>query len=241
MPIAAKPSTTFIRRRIQVSGVVQGVGFRPFVYNLAQELALSGYTLNPSAGVTIEPEGDPDKIESFLHTLKRDPPPLAQIAEIVVFEIEPNGDTQFSIRKSFSREGELSLVPADVGTCGDCWRDFTDPSNRRFGYAFTNCTNCGSALHDRQGRSLRPSFDNDGVVHDAPGVPGGIRRSTEPPLPCAAQCLPSLRPATFTGQVGRSHLSKNCRSHTGPRSLETRADCCREGPGRFLAGVRRYQ
>jgi hydrogenase maturation protein HypF len=85
MPIAAKPSATFIRRRIQVSGVVQGVGFRPFVYNLARELALSGYTLNSSAGVTIELEGDPDKIESFLHTLQHDPPPLAQIAEIIVF------------------------------------------------------------------------------------------------------------------------------------------------------------
>jgi hydrogenase maturation protein HypF len=143
MPMAAKLSTLCIRKRIQVSGVVQGVGFRPFVYNLAQELALSGYTLNSSAGVTIELEGDPDRIESFLHTLRQDPPPLAQIAEIAVSEIEPNGDTEFAIRKSLSREGEFSLVPADVGTCADCWRDFTDPSNRRFGYAFTNCTNCG--------------------------------------------------------------------------------------------------
>jgi acylphosphatase len=68
--MATKPSTISIRKRIQVTGVVQGVGFRPFVYNLAQELALSGYTLNSSAGVTIELEGEPDTIESFLHTLR---------------------------------------------------------------------------------------------------------------------------------------------------------------------------
>ena len=68
---------------------------------------------------------------------------MARIARIVVSEIEPNGELQFSIRKSLSVEGEFSLIPADVGTCEDCWRDFTDPNNRRFGYAFTNCTNCG--------------------------------------------------------------------------------------------------
>src|SRR5215472_10840736 len=143
MIMPARPSTLFIRKRIQVSGVVQGVGFRPFVYNLAQELALAGYTLNSSAGVTIELEGEPDRIETFLRTLNHDPPPLARIAEIAVTEIELNGDRVFSIRKSLAREGEFSLVPADVGTCADCWRDFTDPRNRRFGYAFTNCTNCG--------------------------------------------------------------------------------------------------
>jgi hydrogenase maturation protein HypF len=143
MTMAAKPSTLLTRKRIHVTGVVQGVGFRPFVYNLAQELDLAGYTLNSSSGVTIELEGEVEKIDRFLHALEHQAPPLSRIAEVSVVEMEPNGDSGFSIRKSLSREGEFSLVPADVGTCDDCWRDFTDPSNRRFGYAFTNCTNCG--------------------------------------------------------------------------------------------------
>jgi len=141
--MTAKPPSLVTRKRIQVAGVVRGVGFRPFVYNLAQDLGLAGYALNSSAGVTIELEGDQAEIQTFLHTLEHQPPPLARIARIVVSEIEPNGELQFSIRKSLSVEGEFSLIPADVGTCEDCWRDFTDPNNRRFGYAFTNCTNCG--------------------------------------------------------------------------------------------------
>ena len=140
-PLIANPLLT--RRRIKVAGVVQGVGFRPFVYNLAEDLDLVGYALNSSAGVTIELEGEAIQIDSFLHTLKHHPPPLARIAEIAVSEIAPQGDREFSIRKSLSQEGAFSLVSADVGTCEDCWHDFTDPRNRRFGYAFTNCTNCG--------------------------------------------------------------------------------------------------
>ena len=141
--LIANPPSLLTRKRIQVSGVVQGVGFRPFVYNLAQDLRLAGFALNSSAGVTIELEGELVQIDSFLHTLQHRPPPLARIAEVVISEIAPQGDHNFSIRKSLSREGEFSLVPADVGTCEDCWCDFTDPRNRRFGYAFTNCTNCG--------------------------------------------------------------------------------------------------
>jgi hydrogenase maturation protein HypF len=141
--MATKPSSLLTRKRIQVGGVVQGVGFRPFVYNLAQDLGLAGFALNSSAGVTVELEGDHDDIEKFLDLLKNNPPPLARIEEVVVCEVEPTGEAAFFIRESRSIEGEFSLVPADVGTCDECWRDFSDPTNRRYGYAFTNCTNCG--------------------------------------------------------------------------------------------------
>ena len=141
--MAAKPSSLLMRRRIQVRGVVQGVGFRPFVYNLAHRLGLAGYALNSSAGVTIELQGDDTHIEQFLRTLTDDPPPLARIETVQVVPLEPNRDTAFSIRDSQSLEGEFALVAADVGTCNDCWREFSDPSNRRYQYAFTNCTNCG--------------------------------------------------------------------------------------------------
>jgi len=141
--MAAHSTSLLARKRIAVSGVVQGVGFRPFVHNLAQDLGLTGYALNSSAGVVIEIEGADDQIESFLNTLRSSPPPLARIEEVVVSEVEPNGDATFRIRQSVSTEGEFALVSPDVGTCEDCWRDFSDPTNRRYGYAFTNCTNCG--------------------------------------------------------------------------------------------------
>ena len=132
-----------IRRQIRVRGIVQGVGFRPFVYKLARELGLAGYVFNSSAGVTVEIEGADDGIQKFLDALRLRPPPLALIAEIVVVELEPLGDDDFVIRQSYSEAGEFVLVSPDMATCDECWRDFGDPKNRRFGYPFTNCTNCG--------------------------------------------------------------------------------------------------
>ena len=134
---------TLIRRLIRARGIVQGVGFRPFVYNLAVELGLTGYVLNSSAGVTIEAEGDEAAVQKLVEALKHHPPPLAQIKELTVAEISPNGDREFLIRESHAEPGEFVLVSPDVATCDDCWRDFGDRGNRRYGYPFTNCTNCG--------------------------------------------------------------------------------------------------
>jgi hydrogenase maturation protein HypF len=131
------------RKHIQVRGVVQGVGFRPFVYNLAKSLGLSGYVFNSSSGVTIEIEGGGSEVESFIGTLKGDPPPLAEIAQVTVSEIKVRGEVGFSILESRETSGEFALVPPDAGTCDACWGDFGDASNRRFGYPFTNCTHCG--------------------------------------------------------------------------------------------------
>ena len=132
-----------IRMHIQVRGIVQGVGFRPFVYKLAKSLGLSGYVFNSSAGVTIEIEGSGAQVEDFLKALKQDPPQLAEIAEIAVSNIAVEGGAGFSILHSREEAGEFALVSPDTGTCEACWRDFGDPSNRRYGYPFTNCTHCG--------------------------------------------------------------------------------------------------
>ena len=137
------PNSDRIRKLVRVRGIVQGVGFRPFVYNLARSLGLMGYVLNSSAGVTVEIEGGGDQVEEFLSTLRHQPPPLAQIEEFTVSDLAPLGDTDFVIRHSVAEAGEFVLVSPDVATCDDCWRDFGDPANRRFGYPFTNCTNCG--------------------------------------------------------------------------------------------------
>jgi hydrogenase maturation protein HypF len=131
------------RKHIQVRGVVQGVGFRPFVYNLAHALGLSGYVFNSSSGVTIEIEGDEAAGETFLRTLKEDPPQLAEITEITVTEMAVAGGAGFSILDSREEASEFALVSPDAGTCDACWSDFGDPNNRRYGYPFTNCTHCG--------------------------------------------------------------------------------------------------
>ncbi len=132
-----------VRKRIHVRGTVQGVGFRPFVYRLACELGLNGYVLNVSGGVTIEIEGASESIASFLERLKSEAPPLAELETLDISACEPNGDTQFTIHESLSESTKFAMVPPDVGTCDECRRDFLDPSNRRYLYPFTNCTNCG--------------------------------------------------------------------------------------------------
>jgi len=131
------------RKRIQIQGVVQGVGFRPFVYRIAQTFGISGYVLNSSEGVVIEAEAEEDALQNFLGALRTELPPLARIDELTVSDVAPAGERSFGIRQSAAIEGRFALVPPDVGTCEACRRDFTSLGNRRFGYPFTNCTNCG--------------------------------------------------------------------------------------------------
>jgi len=136
-------SASVVRKRVQVRGIVQGVGFRPFVYALATSLGLAGYVFNSSASVTIEVEGFEDLVERFLGTLRSDPPHLAEIADVTVGDLELTGEASFAILRSQDVAGEFVLVSPDSGTCDDCWRDFGDRLNRRYGYPFTNCTHCG--------------------------------------------------------------------------------------------------
>ena len=93
--------------------------------------------------MTIEVEGSPANVAAFIGGLERDPPQLAQIVEVTISELATVGGIGFVIRESREEPGEFSLVPPDAGTCDHCWQDFGDPSNRRFGYPFTNCTLCG--------------------------------------------------------------------------------------------------
>jgi hydrogenase maturation protein HypF len=131
------------RIRIHLRGIVQGVGFRPFVYNLARELGLGGFVLNSSAGLTAEAEGEASAVAAFVRRIVEDAPPLAWIQRSGVAEAAPLGECDFTIRESLAVTGEFALISPDVATCEACRRDFTDPANRRYGYAFTNCTNCG--------------------------------------------------------------------------------------------------
>ena len=132
--------------RIVVSGVVQGVGFRPFVYQLAGKWGVNGSVQNAAAGVIIMGEGLPNALEGFTSDLKNDLPTLAVINDYQCEELPVVGYTDFSILTSaaMAAKGKLdALIPPDVATCADCARDVFDPADRHYRYAFTNCTNCG--------------------------------------------------------------------------------------------------
>lgn len=128
------------RLYIHVKGVVQGVGFRPFVYNLAKSLNLKGFVTNTSKGVTIEVEGE--RVDEFLNRLKNSPPPLAKIYSIDVTELPINNYKDFEIIESIDDAG-FTHVSEDVSICEDCLKELFDPSDRRYLYPFINCTNCG--------------------------------------------------------------------------------------------------
>jgi len=131
------------RMRISIAGIVQGVGFRPFVYNLARRYHLAGWVLNDAGGVVIEAEGDSAGLADFVAGLENEAPPLAVISDVVLKPLPPGGDREFIIRPSRGSTAPLALTSPDVATCPDCRRELGDPRDRRFGYPFTNCTNCG--------------------------------------------------------------------------------------------------
>ncbi|OGN96189.1 MAG: carbamoyltransferase HypF [Chloroflexi bacterium RBG_13_51_36] len=128
---------------ISVRGIVQGVGFRPFVYGLAVKHNLKGWVYNTSEDVRIEVEGSAEAIKQFERELKTKPPPLAHIEDTTVEYHSPVGYKNFEIRKSQAQTGKYQLVSPDVATCQACLDELLNPEDRRYRYPFTNCTNCG--------------------------------------------------------------------------------------------------
>jgi hydrogenase maturation protein HypF len=132
------------RARFEVHGVVQGVGFRPFVYATASELGLCGFVANTGAGVAIEVEGSSDAVADFGRRLGAEAPPLAVILGILESARSTRGDTAFNIEASSAGEDQVrTLAPADVATCNQCLAEMADPHNRRYRHPFISCTNCG--------------------------------------------------------------------------------------------------
>jgi hydrogenase maturation protein HypF len=130
------------RLSILVQGAVQGVGFRPFIFRLAESLQLTGWVNNSSQGVNIEIEGDQCQLQQFLMALEQDKPPRSQIDSVKVTELEILGYQNFAIRASSGGQKTVTVLP-DLSTCSDCLAEILDPQNRRYRYPFTNCTNCG--------------------------------------------------------------------------------------------------
>ena len=129
--------------RIHITGIVQGVGFRPFVYSLATRLSITGWVRNTSAGVEIEVDGAPEALDTFVHTLREEAPPLARIDEFHVQERAPNSFSDFEIIHSEAIADAFQPISPDVSLCADCLRELLDPGDRRYRYPFINCTNCG--------------------------------------------------------------------------------------------------
>ena len=141
MTVAAKPATH--RLRITLRGAVQGVGFRPFVYRLANELSLTGWVLNSSAGLVVEVEGPSERLSRFEQRLEQERPKASVVTVRESAWLAVEGSNRFEILASDHDSGKTVNVLPDLATCTDCREELFDPGNRRFEYPFTNCTNCG--------------------------------------------------------------------------------------------------
>jgi hydrogenase maturation protein HypF len=181
---------------MRVSGIVQGVGFRPFVYGLARARELGGFVRNDARGVVIEVEGAKEKLDLFAAALVAQAPPLARIAALDTSEIEPLGERVFLIAQSAEEGERTALVPADIATCDDCLRELLDPQDRRYRYPFINCTNCGprftiirSVPYDRANTSMA-SFEMCEACRREYKDPANRRFHAEPT--CCPDCGPKL-------------------------------------------------
>ncbi len=194
----AGPATT---RRIDVEGVVQGVGFRPFVYRLARELGLDGVVRNAAGRVEIEAAGPPEVLDEFARRLAADAPPRARVEAVAVRPAAPGeGSVRpgsgFRIDESVAAPSAVRLFPPDIATCDDCLRELFDPADRRYRYPFINCTNCGPRAtiidelpYDRARTSMR-DFPLCSACEAEYRDPGDRRFHAEP-VACA-ECGPRL-------------------------------------------------
>ena len=176
---------------IRVRGVVQGVGFRPFVYRLARANTLNGWVLNAEAGVEIHLEGAETGLEAFVRDLRSQPPPAASIVEIEVEPAQPIGLREFTIRSSQHREQPTVRISPDLPVCNECLKELFDPADPRYLYPYINCTNCGPRYtvmlglpYDRSNTTMK-QWMLDAYCAQQYSDPGNRRFHTQP-LACPA-------------------------------------------------------
>ncbi|WP_198653891.1 carbamoyltransferase HypF [Actinocorallia populi] len=185
------------RIRIRVEGIVQGVGFRPFVHELAGRYGLAGFVGNDGDGVFAEAEGEACALDAFVADLELRAPPLALVERVTTCPAEPAGETGFQIVPSIPLPGRSTLVSPDMAPCADCLGDLTDPDDRRFGYPFTNCTHCGP----RFTITTDVPYDRHNTTMSGFALCAGCEREYRDPADrrfhaqpvCCPGCGPSLR------------------------------------------------
>jgi len=195
-----------LRRQVTVTGVVQGVGFRPYVYALASRLGLAGSVANSPEAVVIAIEGEAGAVGEFCRRVGQEAPPLASVTAVSWTPEKPRGDTGFRIRPSQLTAGPSRvLAPADAGICDDCLHDLTDPANRRYRHPFVTCTNCGPRFtiirdlpYDRA-RTTMAGFAMCGECAHEYADPGNRRFHAE--TICCPGCGPRLSLVTLGGQA----------------------------------------
>ncbi|WP_406699267.1 carbamoyltransferase HypF [Singulisphaera sp. Ch08] len=192
------------RRAISISGIVQGVGLRPFVFGLASQFGLRGFVKNQTGGVLIEVEGEDRSVDGFFVSLMNRPPPLAQFEEVTCKSCLPRNDICFRIESSSADATSLIFPSPDVATCDDCLAELFDPRDRRFRYPFLNCTNCGprftiirNAPYDRE-RTTMESFVMCAECRAEYEDPHNRRFHAEP-IACAT-CGPRLQAVDAHGE-----------------------------------------
>ena len=196
--------TVRIRTAVRVEGIVQGVGFRPFVHGLATRLGLGGLVGNDADGVFAEIEGDPAAVARFLVLLEREPPPLARIDKVTTREVTPAGSAVFAIAPSpAGGRSRRALVSADTATCADCLAELADRGDRRYEYPFINCTNCGPRFtiitdvpYDRAATTMA-GFEMCALCAAEYHDPADRRFHAQPT--CCPACGPRLRLLTSDG------------------------------------------
>jgi hydrogenase maturation protein HypF len=239
------------RRRIAVSGIVQGVGFRPFVYSLARHYSLSGWVRNDGDGVTVEVEGAADTLDRFMVALQTEAPPLAMVEAVDWKVIAPRREDAFRIDASRRGEQRRTLISPDVAICADCLRELFDPADRRYRYPFINCTNCGPRFtitrrvpYDRSSTTMSPfrmcpacqaEYDDpeNRRFHAQPNAcaacgprvfligPGGTHVGSEDPIERAAELLRAGGIVAVKG-LGGYHLACDPFSSSAVEALRAR-------------------
>jgi hydrogenase maturation protein HypF len=204
------------RLRLRIRGVVQGVGFRPFVYGLAGRHRLRGFVLNDAEGVLLEAEGPGERVKAFLEALPRQAPPQSVIRAMEPEYLPPAGYGGFEILESVEGASRSTLVPHDIAVCPECLREMGDPSDRRYRYPFINCTNCGPRFtiiketpYDREKTTMR-SFPMCPECREEYRNPAS-RRFHAQPNACHA-CGPSL---TLADGRGRPVAGGGLKGETG--------------------------
>jgi hydrogenase maturation protein HypF len=192
-----------IRRAIKIKGIVQGVGFRPFVYRRAEELGLTGFVRNTTEGVEIEIEGPAPKIAAFLANLTAGKPAASRIDRITVRAVKPRGARSFIIKESRAAHG-FTQVSSDIALCPDCRREFYTPSDRRWQYPFINCTNCGprySIIHDTPYDRRKTAMKKFVMCPDCRREFAAVRdRRFHAQPDCCAACGPRFSLFTIRGE-----------------------------------------